>query len=271
MTKGIEIKDLTIGTGEEAAKDSVVALDMREFLRRGDEISPSPLFGTRMVIDLGRRDCIAGLRYGIPGMRVGGTREIVISPHLAYGKVGIPGRVPPNALLRCQVQLLEIRKNSALLPEDWQQGKILLLRRCPRANLEQHGWQLSVHESGNSWLTFNKTLPDEPQKQLHLNQVPILLEAEKAADLIMNAIELPTQMPEECVDWKSGFIDMQGGTVIKDGRNGELCMVFQVMECGITSILFGVHEDGPSFRESTFFKNIEELTSPHVCPGRALP
>jgi FKBP-type peptidyl-prolyl cis-trans isomerase len=47
-----------------------------------------------MVIDLGRRESIAGLRYGIPGMRVGGTREIVISPHLAYGEVGIPGRIP---------------------------------------------------------------------------------------------------------------------------------------------------------------------------------
>ena len=93
MTKGIEIKDLIVGTGEEAAKGSVVVANVREFLRRGDEVSPSPLFGTRMVIDLSRRDSIAGLRYGIPGMRVGGTREIVISPHLAYGEVGIPGRI----------------------------------------------------------------------------------------------------------------------------------------------------------------------------------
>jgi FKBP-type peptidyl-prolyl cis-trans isomerase len=67
-------------------------------------VSGLPLFGTKMVIDLGRRESIAGLRYGIPGMRVGGTREIVISPHLAYRAAGIPGRIPANALLRCEVR-----------------------------------------------------------------------------------------------------------------------------------------------------------------------
>ncbi len=45
MTKNIEIKDLTVGTGEEAAKDSIVAVNVREFLRRADEVSPSPMFG----------------------------------------------------------------------------------------------------------------------------------------------------------------------------------------------------------------------------------
>jgi FKBP-type peptidyl-prolyl cis-trans isomerase len=106
LTKNIETKELSVGTGEEATKDSIVAVNVREFLRRGGEVSPSPMFGPRMVIELGRRDCIAGLRYGIPVMRVGGIREIVISPHLAYGEAGIPGRIPANALLRCQVELI---------------------------------------------------------------------------------------------------------------------------------------------------------------------
>jgi hypothetical protein len=93
------------------------------------------------------------------------------------------------------------------------------------------------------------------------------LEAEKAAELIKNAIELPTQMPEECVDWKSGFIDMQGGTVIKDGRNGELCMVVQVMECGITSGLFGVHEDSPTFSRINIFQSYRAVDNPACVSG----
>src|SRR6185312_9039480 len=96
MPKGIEIRDLIVGTGDEAMKESVVAVNLREVLRRGDEVSRSPLFGTKTLIDLGRRESIAGLRYGIPGMRVGGTREIVISPDLAYGEVGIPGKFQPT-------------------------------------------------------------------------------------------------------------------------------------------------------------------------------
>ena len=52
MTKDIEIKGLSIGTGDEATKESIVVANMREFLRRGDEVSRSALFGTKMVIDL---------------------------------------------------------------------------------------------------------------------------------------------------------------------------------------------------------------------------
>src|SRR5215469_4020920 len=137
MAKGVEIEDLAVGTGDEATRENVVVVSVREFLRRGDEVSPSPLFGTRMVIDLGRRECIAGLRYGILGMRVGGTREITTSPHLAYGEAGKPGKIPANALLRCRVELIEIRQHSALLPQDYLPGKVLMLSRGRGANAQQ--------------------------------------------------------------------------------------------------------------------------------------
>jgi FKBP-type peptidyl-prolyl cis-trans isomerase len=42
-------------------------------------------------------------------MCVGGQRRIVVSPHLAYRDQGIEGVVPPNAGLRFEVELLEIR------------------------------------------------------------------------------------------------------------------------------------------------------------------
>jgi hypothetical protein len=262
--KGVEIKDLTIGTGQEATKESVVVVKVREFLHHGDEVNPSPLFGTRHVIDLKRRECIAGLRYGIPGMRVGGTREIVISPHLAYGEDGIPGRIPANALLRCQVELLELRKHSGLLPQDWLPGKILMITRS-RAGNDQPGWQFSVHDGGKSWLSLSQTTHDKQQKQFHPSQIPIQLEAENSAELIREAIDLPKQMPEDCVAWNSGFIEMQErGTLINDSRNGARCMVVQILENGRTVLIVGVHEDSPKFRDSAFYKAIESLIIPHL-------
>lgn len=252
MTKGIEVKDLTIGTGDEATKESIVAVNVREFLRRGDEVSPSPRFGTRRVIDLGRRECIAGLRYGIPGMRVGGTREIIISPHLAYGEVGIPGRIPANALLRCKVELLELRKHGGLLPQDHPPGKILMLSGHQDATDRQLGWNFMVHEGGNSWLSFSQTTPGNQQNQVRWSYVPIQLEAEKSAELIRGAIELPKQAPEDCVDWNSGFIDRARS------------MVVQVIESGVTTHMIGVHEDSLKFRDSAFYKTIEQLIRPHL-------
>ena len=148
MTKGIEIRDLTIGTGAVATKEWVAVTNIREFLRRGDEVSQSPLLGAQRSIDLRRRDCIAGLLKGIPGMRVGGVREIIISPHLAYGEAGIPGRIPANALLRCVVELIGIRKCSAVLPDDWIPGKILMVSHYREMNDEQMNWSLTLNERG---------------------------------------------------------------------------------------------------------------------------
>jgi FKBP-type peptidyl-prolyl cis-trans isomerase len=62
-------------------------------------------------IDLARRDTIAGLRYGIEGMQVGGSRRVVVPPRLGYGGQGVPeAGVPPDAMLVCDVELLEIQE-----------------------------------------------------------------------------------------------------------------------------------------------------------------
>jgi FKBP-type peptidyl-prolyl cis-trans isomerase len=62
---------------------------------------------TEMRID--RRTLVGGLFYGIDGMRVGGTRRLEIAPHLAYGERGVPGTIPPNALLMAEITILEAR------------------------------------------------------------------------------------------------------------------------------------------------------------------
>jgi hypothetical protein len=265
MTKGIEIKDLIVGTGEEATKDRVVVANIREFLRRGDEVSPSPLFGARHIIDLGRRECIAGLRHGIAGMRVGGKREVIISPHLAYGEKGVPGLIPANALLRCEVELLEIREHSALLPQDYLPGKVLLLHRND-ADESGIAWGFSLHENGNSRLTVRQTTHDEQnRKQSSWRQVPIALGSTEAGTLVGEAIELPKQIPENCVDWNSGFIDQQkGGSVILDRRNGARCLYMVVSEDGRPLLTMGVHEDSPKFCDSGFYRTIEQLIRPHL-------
>jgi peptidylprolyl isomerase len=60
-------------------------------------------------VHLGRREVIAGLERGIVGMRVGGRRRLVISPHLAYGEAGVPGVIPPNAVVIAEVELLDVQ------------------------------------------------------------------------------------------------------------------------------------------------------------------
>jgi hypothetical protein len=71
-----------------------------------------------MAGELGHRACTTsatsvhaddGAMRGMVGMRVGGRRHLVISPHLAYGAAGVPGVIPPNAVVIVEVELWNVQ------------------------------------------------------------------------------------------------------------------------------------------------------------------
>jgi hypothetical protein len=82
MKPGVQSIDIVTGTGDEAVRNKTVAVNLRMYLLDGTDLTASLQIPEREVINLKRRDCIAGIRYGIEGMRVGGQRELIISPHL---------------------------------------------------------------------------------------------------------------------------------------------------------------------------------------------
>jgi FKBP-type peptidyl-prolyl cis-trans isomerase FkpA len=57
---------------------------------------------------LGRGAVIRGWDEGLVGMRVGGTRQLVIPPHLGYGRAPRPS-IPGNSILVFQVTVVGFR------------------------------------------------------------------------------------------------------------------------------------------------------------------
>jgi|SRR5687768_1324242 FKBP-type peptidyl-prolyl cis-trans isomerase len=104
MARGVEIVKDEPGGGPEAVRGSRVRIVYTARLRRGDVFRENH----EVTFQLGGRDVIAGLEYGVEGMRVGGKRQIRIPPHLGFRERGIPGLVPPNALLLFDVELIGV-------------------------------------------------------------------------------------------------------------------------------------------------------------------
>jgi FKBP-type peptidyl-prolyl cis-trans isomerase FkpA len=100
----VEYEDLEVGHGAEATAHSIVRIRYDGFLNRGDQFQKD----FECSIDLSNREVMAGLRYGVQGMREGGRRRIKVGSHLAYGAQGVEGVIPPNALLIFDVRLLRV-------------------------------------------------------------------------------------------------------------------------------------------------------------------
>ena len=122
MRPGIELLGEDVGSGVPVEKLAFYQFKLRMWLSGGDPVRWSEPWGlidrgrleedgTALVTDLrvDRVFMFAGLFYGVQGMRVGGTRRLRIAPHLAYREAGVPGSIPPNALLTVEVAVLSER------------------------------------------------------------------------------------------------------------------------------------------------------------------
>ncbi len=106
--------DVRVGTGAEAATGGVLTVNYTGWLydaskadRKGLRFDSS-LGQAAFVFTLGSGQVIKGWDQGVPGMKVGGLRRLVIPPSLAYGEVR-SGGIPPNATLVFDIELVGIQ------------------------------------------------------------------------------------------------------------------------------------------------------------------
>jgi hypothetical protein len=100
------IRDLVVGTGEVARGGDLLTVHYTGYLPDGTVFDSSLDRGVPFEFYLGLGQVIPGWDQSLGGMAVGGTRQIVIPPHLAYGLGGRPPTIPPRTPLVFVVDLL---------------------------------------------------------------------------------------------------------------------------------------------------------------------
>ncbi len=105
---GLKIEILEQGTGEESKNGNTVSVHYTGTFEDGTKFDSSLDRGTPFSFRLGDGQVIKGWDLGVLGMKPGEKRKLTIPPELGYGENGIPGAIPPNAVLLFEVELLNI-------------------------------------------------------------------------------------------------------------------------------------------------------------------
>jgi peptidylprolyl isomerase len=110
LDNGLKIQDLVIGAGPGITSGYLASVHYEGRLENGQKFDSSYDRGKAFLFLLGAGKVIQGWELGVPGMKVGGKRKLIIPSELAYGEEGAGGVIPPNAILIFEVELIDMRK-----------------------------------------------------------------------------------------------------------------------------------------------------------------
>jgi FKBP-type peptidyl-prolyl cis-trans isomerase FkpA len=112
----LETIDVRAGTGTEVRKGSTVAVHYTGWLyhptkegNKGRQFDSSRTRNVPFEFQVGKGEVIQGLDEGMPGMKAGGLRRIVIPSGMAYGPAGAGDQIPPDATLVFDIELLAVK------------------------------------------------------------------------------------------------------------------------------------------------------------------
>jgi len=106
-TQGLKYRDLKEGTGPECPKGATVVCHYTGWTTNGKVFDSSRKRGEPTEFSLNQ--VVPGWQQGIPGMKVGGVRKLVIPAALGYGAQGRPPSIPGGATLIFEVELVAIK------------------------------------------------------------------------------------------------------------------------------------------------------------------
>jgi FKBP-type peptidyl-prolyl cis-trans isomerase len=105
---GLQFAEIRVGCGKTASATATANVQFTVWLSDGTQVvttrGPNAPVNS---LQLSNTSTLQFWRLGVPGMRVGGTRRLVVPPALGFGAAGnASAKVPPNATLIVDVELV---------------------------------------------------------------------------------------------------------------------------------------------------------------------
>ncbi|MBI4864830.1 MAG: FKBP-type peptidyl-prolyl cis-trans isomerase [Candidatus Riflebacteria bacterium] len=109
MPSGLKIEDLKVGDGASPNPGQTAVVHYTGWLTDGTKFDSSVDRGRPFEFPIGAGRVIKGWDEGVATMKIGGKRKLTIPPEIGYGATGAGTKVPPNATLIFEVELLEVK------------------------------------------------------------------------------------------------------------------------------------------------------------------
>ncbi|HSB12176.1 MAG TPA: FKBP-type peptidyl-prolyl cis-trans isomerase [Blastocatellia bacterium] len=106
---GLQYVDEVVGNGESPKLGQMVTVHYTGTLENGTKFDSSVDQGRPLPFKIGTGEVIRGWDEGIMTMKVGGKRRLIVPPSLGYGAKGFGTKIPPNATLIFEVELLGVQ------------------------------------------------------------------------------------------------------------------------------------------------------------------
>jgi FKBP-type peptidyl-prolyl cis-trans isomerase len=110
VVKEMQRTEIREGTGPAAKKGDTVLVHYVGYIPGGVKFDSTRDRNEPFQFTIGTGEVIKGWDEAVPGMKKGGLRRVTIPPDMAYGPEGSPPKIPPNAALTFEIELLDIVK-----------------------------------------------------------------------------------------------------------------------------------------------------------------
>lgn len=111
---GMQVKTIEAGKGPVATKGMVATIHFISWVdnqgARGKMIYNTRLSGEPVSFVIGTDKVMPAWNQGVLGMQVGGQRELLVPPKMAYGNRAIDDIIPANASMQFIIELVQLRE-----------------------------------------------------------------------------------------------------------------------------------------------------------------
>ncbi len=114
LANGLVLQDLVVPEiGAPIRNGDLVTIDYVMDLEDGTRVDSTLKNGRPIRFEVAGGQVPAGLDMGILGMKLFGSRRMILPPELGYGEVGRPPRIPPDATLTLEVEVMKLEAANA--------------------------------------------------------------------------------------------------------------------------------------------------------------